>query len=118
MAGNARASASSAPADVAEPGVPPVQPGRPLLLVLGGVLLAFLCGCVSLPPGSDFPRNESYALEHPAATRLGQAVEASSRQQGGKSGFRLQPVGIDGFLARMQMLPPAPPVIPMEQIPH
>ena len=104
MPGNARVSASSAPVDLTESDMSPVQePSRPLLLVLAGVLVAFLCGCVSLPPGSDFPRNESHALQHPAATRLGHAFEASSRQQGGKSGFRLQPVGIDGFLARMQM---------------
>lgn len=75
----------------------------PLLVVFAAILLAFLSGCASLPPGSDFPRTESLALEQPGETRLGRAFEAAARPHGGKSGFRLQPIGIDGFLARVQM---------------
>jgi putative cardiolipin synthase len=83
--------------------MPPQRGSVSLPVVLAALLLAFLGGCASLPPGTEFPRIESSALEHPGETRLGQTFEAAARQHGGKSGFRLQPVGIDGFLARMQM---------------
>ena len=80
----------------------PRREGGPFRLVLVAVL-AFLGGCASLPPGAEFPRTRSLALERPAETRLGQAFEAAARKHDGKSGFRLQPAGSDGFLARMQM---------------
>ena len=68
------------------------------------LLAALVCGCASLPPGSDFPKSESSALEHPEQTRLGGTVERAARRQEGKSGFRLLPVGVDGFMTRAQMI--------------
>jgi putative cardiolipin synthase len=71
-------------------------------LALCGFFL--LAGCASLPPGSDFPKTVSIALERPdAATRMGGQLAAAKAEHPGTSGFKLLPVGIDSFLLRMQM---------------
>ncbi len=74
---------------------------HPALLLL---MFAFLNGCASLPPGSDYPRIASAALAHPEETRLGHQFDDAGRDHGGNSGFRIIPVGADGFLLRMQMI--------------
>ena len=71
---------------------------------LGTLIAALLTGCSSLPPGSDFPRKASSALAHPEETRLGRQFEQGVREHDGNSGFRIIPVGADGFLLRMQMI--------------
>jgi len=68
------------------------------------LIVAVLSGCASLPPGTDFPKIASSALSHPEETRLGRQFDNTGRQQGGNSGFRIVPVGADGFLIRMQMI--------------
>jgi len=69
------------------------------------VLIAFvLGGCSSLPPGSDFSKTDSSALAHPEETRLGRQFENAAQEHKGNSGFRIIPVGADGFLTRMQMI--------------
>lgn len=68
------------------------------------LIVALLSGCASLPPGSDFPRVASSALAHPEETRLGRQFENAAREHKGNSGFRIIPVGADGFLMRMQMI--------------
>jgi putative cardiolipin synthase len=68
------------------------------------LVVAFLGGCASLPPGSDFPKTASFALAHPEDTRLGHQFEAAAREHGGNSGFRIIPAGAEGFVARMQMI--------------
>ena len=77
------------------------QGGRLLAVMLGA---AFLGGCASLPPGADFPKTASYALAQPEGTRLGRIFQGAAREHGGNSGFRLLAVGVDGFLARVQMV--------------
>lgn len=67
-------------------------------------IVAFLSGCASLPPGSDFPKTPSIALAHPEETRLGRQFEQAAHKHNGYSGFRIIPVGADGFLTRMQMI--------------
>ncbi|MEP6701554.1 MAG: phospholipase D family protein [Betaproteobacteria bacterium] len=62
-----------------------------------------LGGCAGLIPGSDFPRNETTALSNPETTKLGRGVEALAKERAPNSGFRLLPIGPDGFIARMQM---------------
>src|SRR6202795_3060419 len=74
---------------------------RNLLVV---VAAAFLAGCASLPPGSDFPKTPSSALAQPEETRFGRLFADAARKHGGNSGFRMLAVGVDGFLARMQMV--------------
>lgn len=77
-----------------------MSPRRVILFALFSTLLG---GCVSLPPGADFPRPVSRALEDPAATRLGAAIAALGRDRAGQSGFRLLPSARDGFVTRLQM---------------
>jgi putative cardiolipin synthase len=71
------------------------------LLVL---IVAILSGCASLPPGSDFAKRPSSALAHPEETRLGRQFDNAGSDHNGNSGFRIIPVGADGFLIRMQMI--------------
>ena len=68
------------------------------------LILALVGGCASLPPGSDFPKIASSALAHPEETRLGRQFDHEARKHNGNSGFRIIPVGADGFLMRMQMI--------------
>lgn len=68
------------------------------------LIVAVFSGCASLPPGSDFPKIASSALAHPEKTRLGRQFDITGGQHGGNSGFRIIPVGADGFLVRMQMI--------------
>jgi len=72
-----------------------------VLLVL---IVAFLAGCASLPPGSDFPRTTSSAFASPEETRLGKQFADAARRHEGNSGFRLLSIGVDGFLTRAQMI--------------
>jgi putative cardiolipin synthase len=72
-------------------------------LAFAALLVALLGGCASLPPGFDFPKSSTSALDQTSATRLGRSVEAAGREHAGKSGFRLLPSGVDGILARVQM---------------
>ncbi len=55
-------------------------------------------------PGSDFPRTASSALAHPDETGLGRRFANAAHEHNGNSGFRIIPVGADGFLIRMQMI--------------
>jgi putative cardiolipin synthase len=71
---------------------------------LAVLIVTFLAGCGTLPPGSDFPRTVSSALLHPEETRLGRQFATEAHQHHGNSGFRIIPVGADGFLVRMQMI--------------
>ena len=75
---------------------------RALWLILP--IIAVLAGCASLPPGSDYPKVASSAFAHPEETKLGRQFAEAARQHGSDSGFRIIPVGADGFLIRMQMI--------------
>jgi putative cardiolipin synthase len=55
-------------------------------------------------PGANFPKAASVALAQPEATRLGTQFSAAASEHGGASGFRIITVGVDGFLARVQMI--------------
>ena len=67
------------------------------------VVAAFLSGCASLPPGSNYPKTASSALAQPEETRFGRQFIDATREHGGNSGFRMLAVGVDGFLTRVQM---------------
>ncbi|MBI2801071.1 MAG: phospholipase D family protein [Gammaproteobacteria bacterium] len=70
-------------------------------LVLAAIVLG---GCAGLPPGAEFPKVASVALAHPEETRYGRQFARAARAHGGYSGFRLITVGVEGFLARVQMI--------------
>jgi putative cardiolipin synthase len=71
-------------------------------------------GCASLPPGSDYPKLPSAALQSAATAKLGVAFNAAARAHPGQSGFRLLSVGVDGFLARAQMIDAAEDSLDLE----
>jgi putative cardiolipin synthase len=73
-------------------------------LASSSLVLGLLWGCTLLPPGSDFPKTTSAAIPYPSQTRLGRQVESSAQDHAGASAFRLLSVGVDGFLARAQMI--------------
>ena len=78
---------------------------HPLLRAAGTLLIcAAMAACSTLPRGHDYPRIDSHALVNPEVTRLGGMVERATRQNPGKSGFRLLSVGVDAYLTRMQMI--------------
>ncbi len=77
----------------------------PHLFVLAATALGITtAGCAGLPPGAHFPRVASRALVAPEDTRLGAQFATAAHEHGGASGFRLLNIGVDGFLARVQMI--------------
>jgi|HubBroStandDraft_1064217.scaffolds.fasta_scaffold00099_17 putative cardiolipin synthase len=74
------------------------------LVALGAILVSMLGGCVSLAPGSTFPKPASVALVHPEETRLGRQFDSAALAHSGDSAFRIISVGVDGFLLRAQMI--------------
>ena len=74
------------------------------LPVLGVIVLLVLqAGCASLPPGMGFPKTASSAFDRPNTTRSGRALAVATATHAGASAFRLLPVGVDGFLTRVEM---------------
>lgn len=51
-----------------------------------------------------FPQKRIFGVRSSEETRLGRHFINTVRQQGGNSGFRIIPAGVDGFLIRMQMI--------------
>lgn len=84
----------------------------PLLLLLA--LLSVAGGCAGLPPGANFPKTQSTALEHPEETKLGKQFADAAQAHNGQSAFRLVPSGVDGFLLRAQMIDAAQKTIDMQ----
>jgi cardiolipin synthase C len=76
----------------------------PTRLAFFVLVLGLLGGCAMLPPGSDFPKTASTALPDTDRTQLGRQFESTARDHDGTSGFRLLTAGVDGFLARAQMI--------------
>jgi putative cardiolipin synthase len=68
------------------------------------LVLAFLGGCASLPPGASYPKTPSVSLPDPQTTRFGRQFAAAAARYPGRSGFRIFNVGIDGFLLRLEMI--------------
>jgi len=68
------------------------------------VVAAFLNGCASLPPGAEFPKIASSAGVQSKEIRLARPFADTEHENGENSGFHLLPVGVDGFLTRVQMV--------------
>jgi putative cardiolipin synthase len=77
---------------------------RVLRLWLAPVVLLALGACVGLQPGAGYPKSPSVALAHPEVTKLGAKFDRLANEHAGASGFRILPVGVDGFLVRAQMI--------------
>ena len=89
---------------IRRPIVSAIDSRPPIRLAYFILALGVLGGCALLPPGSDFPKTISSAFPNSGQTRLGQQFESSARDHAGTSAFRLLSVGVDGFLARAQMI--------------
>lgn len=90
---------------------PSARFARSAILILSA---AVFCSCATLGPGAHFPKAESAALAHPEETRLGGQFIGESRKHGDTSGFRIITVGLDGFLARMEMIDAAERTIDLQ----
>jgi cardiolipin synthase C len=78
------------------------------------IVLALTSACASLPPGSAFPKAASSALRYPDQTLLGRQFDSAAREHGGTSAFRILSAGVDGFLARAQMINAAERTLDLE----
>jgi cardiolipin synthase C len=90
------------------------EKGRTACSVAISLVALLIFGCATLPPGADFPKAMSIALAHPEETRLGRRFEVAARSHQGNSAFRLLSVGVDGFLARAQMINAAEQTLDLE----
>lgn len=66
--------------------------------------LLLLSGCITAPPGRDYPRTASIALADPQHSTFGSRFEALSQAHSGASAFHILNVGVDGLLTRVQMI--------------
>jgi cardiolipin synthase C len=66
--------------------------------------LVLLTACATVQPGSDYPRTPSTALAHPEETRFGARFDALAMAHSGASAFHILTAGVDGLLARVQMI--------------
>jgi len=66
--------------------------------------LALVAGCATLaPPGANYPKQASLAIDHPETTPLGSQVEKAAQAHPGLSGFRLLPGGGQGLRTRAEL---------------
>jgi cardiolipin synthase C len=80
------------------------SPGAIWLALLAPLLLA-LSACSTVPPGAHFPKPPSHVQLAPQDTRLGMHFQGAVAAHGGNlSGFRVISIGVDGFLARVEMI--------------
>lgn len=72
---------------------------------LCALCLLGLTGCSTLPPGAHFPKTPSRAQLAPQDTRLGTHFQEVVTAHGGNlSGLRVISIGVEGFLARIEMI--------------
>jgi putative cardiolipin synthase len=81
---------------------------------LAAAIAASLAACSSVPARFNNPKSASVALVHPEDTRLGAQFYNAARQRDGESAFRIISVGVDGFLARAQMIDAAEKTLDLE----
>jgi putative cardiolipin synthase len=77
-------------------------------------LAAWLGGCISVMPGADFPKSTTSALAEPGQTLLGRQMDAWSAAWPGRSGFCILNNGVDGLLARIEMIDAATRTLDIE----
>jgi putative cardiolipin synthase len=82
----------------------PLNTGKRFSGLVVVAVAVFLAACSSVPAKFNDPKSSSVALAHPEDTRLGAQFAGAARQKDGESAFRIISVGVDGFLARAQMI--------------
>ena len=60
--------------------------------------------CSTRPPGADFPKTRSVAIPLTSTTRLSSAFQRAAADHASQSGFHIFPVGVDGFLTRIELI--------------
>jgi cardiolipin synthase C len=70
-------------------------------IVLFSLVLLLAGGCATLP--KNYPREPSWAWDHPQETKLGRVLGADAEQHPGMSGFLPLDNGLDAFVARMAL---------------
>ena len=66
--------------------------------------MVLLTACATAPPGRDYPRTPSTALAHPEETSFGARFNSLALAHSGASAFHILTAGVDGLLARVQMI--------------
>ncbi len=84
-------------------------PAAPLL-----ALALLLAGCTSFIPGADVPKIATTALAEPRQTPLGRQAAAWAAGRPDQSGFRILNSGVDGMLARIEMIDAATRTLDMQ----
>jgi putative cardiolipin synthase len=80
------------------------RPSRCLRRILFATAALLVASCATLPPpGADYPKQASYAIDRPGTTALGRSIESAARTHPGLSGFRLLPAGAEALRARAQL---------------
>jgi putative cardiolipin synthase len=67
-------------------------------------MLASLAACASVQPGAGFPKPESHALEPATGGTLAAIADRTANLPEAQSGFRMLSAGIDGLLARVEVI--------------
>ena len=94
---------------------PPIfYPARLIHALLLAFALTGLGACAGLPPGAEFERRNSVALENPQQTRLGKHFADAAHAHGGNSAYRMVPLGLDGYFLRTQMIEAAERTIDLQ----
>jgi cardiolipin synthase C len=78
----------------------PARLTAPLLCVA----MVLLTACATVQPGRDYPRAPSTALAHPEETTFGARFNSLAMAHAGASAFHILTAGVDGLLARIQMI--------------
>jgi cardiolipin synthase C len=76
----------------------------PMLRCFAAGAAALLAAACATMPGGSAPKQESKALDPAVETHLRQTFEPGVRAAGGNSGFRLLSLGLDGLLARTELI--------------
>ena len=100
-----RAARTSAP-EALSPGAPRAPCGQSSIharwIVTAAV--ALLAACATLPPpGANYPKEASHAIEKPESTPLGGEIDKAAQRHPELSAFRLLPVGAEGLKARAEL---------------
>ncbi len=66
--------------------------------------VALLTACASVMPGANYPKEESHALPPSRPAGLEKIVDQAARAPEQRSGYRMLSAGIDGLLARIEMI--------------
>jgi putative cardiolipin synthase len=68
------------------------------------LVCTLLTACSTRPPGADYPKARSVAVPLTSTTRLSSAFQRAAADHPSQSGFHIFPVGVDGFLTRIELI--------------